>query len=95
MLPLMPGIFICQRCAIIHRKIGTHITKTKSLTLDKWSPEQIAVFALIRCRKLIIGDAFYGEYKVEPEIQSRKQAASNNLFLWRYNGRSTIGTLHS
>src|SRR5271170_6160465 len=41
------GIFLCVRCAIVHRKIGTHITKVKSLTLDKWTPEQIAVPLLL------------------------------------------------
>ncbi|KAF9224689.1 ArfGap-domain-containing protein [Gyrodon lividus] len=30
------GIFIC-----IHRKIGTHVTKVKSITLDAWSKEQV------------------------------------------------------
>ncbi|ORX88916.1 ArfGap-domain-containing protein [Basidiobolus meristosporus CBS 931.73] len=35
------GIFLCMRCAGIHRKIGTHITKVKSLTLDSWTTEQI------------------------------------------------------
>ncbi|KDQ12416.1 hypothetical protein BOTBODRAFT_189158 [Botryobasidium botryosum FD-172 SS1] len=35
------GIFICVQCASIHRKIGTHITKVKSLTLDTWSKEQL------------------------------------------------------
>ncbi|KAI6015266.1 hypothetical protein F5J12DRAFT_523718 [Pisolithus orientalis] len=35
------GIFICVNCASIHRKIGTHITKVKSLTLDEWSKEQV------------------------------------------------------
>ncbi|KAH8112245.1 ArfGap-domain-containing protein [Phellopilus nigrolimitatus] len=35
------GIFICVRCASIHRKIGTHVTKVKSLTLDSWSKEQV------------------------------------------------------
>ncbi|KAI0320420.1 putative GTPase activating protein for Arf-domain-containing protein [Amylostereum chailletii] len=35
------GIFICVNCASIHRKIGTHITKVKSLSLDSWSKEQI------------------------------------------------------
>ncbi|KAI0039122.1 ArfGap-domain-containing protein, partial [Auriscalpium vulgare] len=35
------GIFICVNCASIHRKIGTHITKVKSLTLDTWSKEQV------------------------------------------------------
>ncbi|KAI6128156.1 hypothetical protein EDD16DRAFT_1744912, partial [Pisolithus croceorrhizus] len=35
------GIFICMNCASIHRKIGTHITKVKSLSLDEWSKEQV------------------------------------------------------
>ncbi|THV02174.1 ArfGap-domain-containing protein [Dendrothele bispora CBS 962.96] len=35
------GIFICVNCATIHRKIGTHITKVKSLTLDSWTKEQV------------------------------------------------------
>ncbi|KAF8553490.1 ArfGap-domain-containing protein [Imleria badia] len=37
------GIFICVNCASIHRKIGTHITKVKSITLDEWSKEQVEV----------------------------------------------------
>ncbi|KAI0058316.1 Arf GTPase activating protein, partial [Artomyces pyxidatus] len=28
-------------CASIHRKIGTHVTKVKSLTLDTWTKEQV------------------------------------------------------
>ncbi|KAF9011922.1 hypothetical protein BDQ17DRAFT_1405506 [Cyathus striatus] len=35
------GIFICMHCASIHRKIGTHITKVKSLTMDVWSKDQV------------------------------------------------------
>ncbi|POW13439.1 hypothetical protein PSHT_07688 [Puccinia striiformis] len=35
------GIFICVKCAGIHRKLGTHITKVKSLTLDSWTKEQV------------------------------------------------------
>ncbi|KAH7882891.1 hypothetical protein F5I97DRAFT_145767 [Phlebopus sp. FC_14] len=37
------GIFICVHCASIHRKIGTHISKVKSITLDAWSKEQVEV----------------------------------------------------
>ncbi|KAL2758061.1 hypothetical protein ACRALDRAFT_2099612 [Sodiomyces alcalophilus JCM 7366] len=35
------GVFLCMRCASIHRKLGTHISKVKSLTMDGWSNEQV------------------------------------------------------
>ena len=37
------GVFICIRCAGIHRSIGTHVTKVKSITLDSWTEEQFNV----------------------------------------------------
>ncbi|KAI0926513.1 hypothetical protein AcV7_005428 [Taiwanofungus camphoratus] len=35
------GIFICVNCASVHRKMGTHISKVKSATLDTWTKEQV------------------------------------------------------
>ena len=35
-------MFLCIRCGGIHRKLGTHISRIKSITLDTWTPEQIA-----------------------------------------------------
>ncbi|CAG8545622.1 2103_t:CDS:2 [Diversispora eburnea] len=35
------GIFLCIRCCGFHRKMGTHISKVKSITLDSWTSEQI------------------------------------------------------
>lgn len=37
------GVFLCMRCASIHRKLGTHISKVKSLSMDTWSSDQVSV----------------------------------------------------
>ncbi|XTI86731.1 ArfGap-domain-containing protein [Cenococcum geophilum] len=35
------GVFLCMRCAALHRKLGTHISKVKSLSMDSWNNEQV------------------------------------------------------
>lgn len=35
------GIFLCTRCAGIHRGMGAHISKIKHLKLDKWEDSQL------------------------------------------------------
>uniref|UniRef100_T1J098 Arf-GAP domain-containing protein n=1 Tax=Strigamia maritima TaxID=126957 RepID=T1J098_STRMM len=36
------GVFLCIRCAGIHRNLGVHISKVKSVNLDAWTPDQVA-----------------------------------------------------
>ncbi|OAV94461.1 hypothetical protein PTTG_08830 [Puccinia triticina 1-1 BBBD Race 1] len=36
------GCFMCIRCSGIHRSMGVHITRIKSIDLDTWTPEQVA-----------------------------------------------------
>lgn len=32
-----------MRCASLHRKLGTHISKVKSLSMDTWTDDQVDV----------------------------------------------------
>jgi len=34
---------MCIRCAGIHRNLGVHVSRVKSVNLDSWTPEQIEV----------------------------------------------------
>ncbi|KAF9286521.1 hypothetical protein BGZ68_002844, partial [Mortierella alpina] len=35
------GCFMCIRCSGVHRSMGTHISKVKSVDLDSWTTEQM------------------------------------------------------
>ncbi|KAI9748007.1 MAG: hypothetical protein M1815_003695 [Lichina confinis] len=35
------GVFVCIRCSGIHRGMGTHISRVKSVDLDAWTDEQM------------------------------------------------------
>lgn len=35
------GIYLCIRCSGIHRGMGTHISRVKSVDLDSWTDEQL------------------------------------------------------
>ncbi|CAK9027893.1 unnamed protein product [Durusdinium trenchii] len=59
------GILICETCAGMHRNLGTHISKVKSTTMDKWNEEQA-----VPCRNIgnFMSNSFY-EYNLPPKTK--------------------------
>uniref|UniRef100_A0A182T8T0 Arf-GAP domain-containing protein n=1 Tax=Anopheles maculatus TaxID=74869 RepID=A0A182T8T0_9DIPT len=43
------GVFLCIRCAGIHRNLGVHISRVKSVNLDSWTPEQVVSVCVCWC----------------------------------------------
>lgn len=41
------GVFLCTECAGIHRSLGSHVSRVRSLRLDKWDDAQVDELAAV------------------------------------------------
>ncbi|KAL7749029.1 hypothetical protein RI367_005679 [Sorochytrium milnesiophthora] len=46
------GVVLCIECSGIHRSLGVHISKVRSLILDKWEPEIVQVMLMLGNEKV-------------------------------------------
>jgi stromal membrane-associated protein len=65
------GCFLCIRCAGLHRKMGSHISKIKSVTLDFWSSEQIQTVA--KTGNSLVNQRYLGSNSPNPPSDNDNQ----------------------
>lgn len=50
------GVFVCMRCSGVHRQLGPHISRVRSVKLDGWTKDNIEIMAKVGNR---VANAFY------------------------------------
>jgi len=68
------GTFVCLRCSGQHRQLQVHITKIKSVNLDKWKPEMVEMYKHVN--NTIINS--YWEAKLPANYHKPGQNASSH-----------------
>lgn len=70
------GVFICIRCAGIHRSLGTHISKVKSVDLDTWKEEHLQ--RLVQLGNNCEANKLYEASLEDPDMVARNCTADTN-----------------
>ena len=79
------GCFMCLECSGIHRAIGVHITKIKSITLDKWTRSEVDHMKKVGNR---IHNARWEAFLDNGRYPTAVQHEERDVFIRaKYNGR--------
>eukprot|EP01100_Stratorugosa_tubuloviscum_P010773 TRINITY_DN468_c0_g1_i1.p1 TRINITY_DN468_c0_g1~~TRINITY_DN468_c0_g1_i1.p1 ORF type:complete len:765 (-),score=408.14 TRINITY_DN468_c0_g1_i1:202-2496(-) len=75
------GCIICHECSGVHRALGTHISKVRSLTLDKWEPQLLQIMKLLgnQCVNSIFEASIpskYASLKLDSNLSSSSTSTS-------------------
>ena len=81
------GIFLCLKCAGIHRSFGLQISIIRSLQVDSWTDKQVKYLSLGGNKRL---KEFLSEYKIEPSSSSELKYKSKAAEYYRCSLKNEV-----
>ncbi len=88
------GCLICIECSGIHRNLGTHLSRVRSLELDDWSNELVQVMTSIGNR--MINSVYEANFKVFGKVKPTPNCSRDEKERWiraKYEAKQFIAPL--
>ena len=82
---------MCIECSGVHRKLGSHISRVRSLDLDEWPPGHLAVMAALG--NLMANTLWEQRLKGPKPEPASSQEDKERFILAKYNNKEFLAAL--
>ncbi|XP_034095330.1 LOW QUALITY PROTEIN: BAR_ACAPs and ArfGap_ACAP domain-containing protein [Gymnodraco acuticeps] len=74
------GVTVCIQCSGIHRSLGVHLSKVRSLTLDSWEAEQLKLLCILGNN--VVNRIYEARCSDEGRVKPRSDSSRSEKEAW-------------